>query len=71
VKKDISISDAFVRQGQKMVIYHTNNHTVKQSFELIEEIKNTDKYTVAIFDMNENTVKYLLSDESIFKKNIK
>jgi hypothetical protein len=68
---DISINGSFVRKGQKLAVYQSNVNTVKESFELIENIKNTDKYTVAIFDLNENTVKYLLSNESIFKKNIR
>lgn len=68
LKEDISLEGYFARKGQKLVKHETNAATIQQSVDLIQDIKNTAKYSVAIFDMNEKTTNYLLSNESIFKK---
>ncbi|MFZ4399924.1 MAG: hypothetical protein ACOYO1_07820 [Bacteroidales bacterium] len=68
INNDVSIEGYFARKGQKLAIHQADYKTLKQSYSLIKKLKNTREYAIAVFDMNETTVKYLLSDESLFKE---
>jgi hypothetical protein len=68
VTEDVSITGYFVRKGQKVVTYKGDANTVKESLDLVEDLANTSSYAVALFDLNERTLEYLLSDESQFAK---
>jgi hypothetical protein len=69
INEDISIDGYFIRKGQKLALFQTDSSTIKQSYELIKSFENSEEYTISIFELNDNTIKYLMSNESIFNKN--
>jgi hypothetical protein len=66
--EDVSITGHFARKGQKLVTYIGDSKTVDQSMDLVESLANSPSFSVALFDLNERTLEYLLSDESQFAK---
>lgn len=65
--KDVTLENDFYREGDIIHYSKMDSTKIQSTYNLIEKFKNTDKYTVSLFEMNAQTLKYLNQDENIFK----
>lgn len=71
---DTSIDPYYLRKGYKIKIESINQEDLKDAYGLIESFKNTDTYTVALFDLNAKLLNIQTKEnneslyESIFTK---
>jgi len=66
VTADTVVDNYYLRNGNKLKVEKITLKELKEAYSLINEFSNCESYTVALFDLNEQTLDMVKDDESLY-----
>jgi hypothetical protein len=64
VTADTTIDAYYLRKGYKLKTEEIKRKQLKEAYGLIDKFKNTDTFSVALFDLNDNALKTLIKEDN-------
>ena len=63
ITADTTIDSYYLRKGYKLKAEQITRKELKEAFSLIDKFKNTDSFSVALFDLNDRVLKTLIEED--------
>ena len=64
ITADTTTETYYLRKGYKLKSEQIKRKELKEAYSLIDKFKNTDTFSVALFDLNDHTLKTLIEEDN-------